>query len=301
MKVEASPLAVSAFIQAALGDSRIRAQVEDQLESLGLDGAWLEALAGRYRRYWEFMSVEGGIPSTDPVSEQTVLLLSWLMRSLTRQEDATSLNQQAFVTTVEMCQTHLHTDLVAASDRISLTAGVVGRPVPVIDREFPAWLPGGMLDSNVELAYEGLVEHIAGAAAENWPEVHRTALLWRFGGIAQGLVGGDDELRDCLRQLNVMVSGALPGHLRKTTTEDWIKSFRSSRNIFTHVRSEGGKTFTAALSEYGGVEDLLDYLRLATFYVAININAELAQVDADRARRWADATDSDLAWVADYA
>jgi len=174
---------------------------------------------------------------------------------------------------------------------------VVGRPVVTIDRDFPVWFPCGILDRDVEAAYCGLLEHVASGPTEPWPEVHRTAVLWRFGGIAEALADVDD-LPSSKRHLNAMLTESLPYAYRLMTAEEWGKRFRGHRNALTHVRLDNGQSFTSALAEHQDTNHVLDYLRLASFYVAANISAGLSEISPETVKRWVDIAGQDYAWAA---
>ncbi len=296
MKVTASALAISCLIEAIIETPEVSDVVEDQLNALGTDLDWLASLGVRYRKYWAQTFEYEAAGQTATVHENTVMLLSWLMSSVKDSELNETINSKTFSSTTQAyIELSGKTELPKA-ERITVTVGIIGRPESVIDRNYPVWFSGGFIDSNVELAYLGLLEHVAHAPDQEWPEVYRTAVLWRLGGIAQGL-GGDGDLWDCLKELNKQLSGALPLAYRRMTGDEWISAYRKNRNVFTHVRTDSGQSFALALSEHEEKTQLLDYIRLSTYYAAVAINQGISSLEPKTVQRWLDVVDNDQAWV----
>lgn len=301
MKTDASALAVSCLIQALISNEQAKDVVEDRLADLDLDTEWLNALALRYFALWE-QTHEHFEPGTTPlVDENTVLVLSWLTTGIRDPEVNSAINTASFESAMSLYAHSAGENSLPENERLTLTAGVVGRPVPVIDRNFPVWFPGGILNPSVESAYAGLVEHVANAPQQSWPEVYRTSVLWRLGGIAQGLTGGDSELWDCMKSLNSLLSGALPYAYRPLTGDDWLAQYRRYRNVLTHVRPVADLTFVDAIDGHADSGQLLDYIRLATYYIAITLNQQISSYEPEVVKRWLDVVDNDQAWVSSVA
>ena len=298
MKTDASALAVSCFIEALLAYNQDQGNLDGRLAELDLEGEWLQNLGHRYFKYWEQSHIYEGEGARATVHENTVLLLSWLTADTRSPEANLALTAETFKRSQTAYAEATNTQELPAIERLTLTVGVVGRPVPKIDRNFPAWFPGQILEENVEAAYEGLVEHVAGAPQHKWPEIYRTSVLWRLGGIAQGLQGGTLEVLDCMKELNKHFASSLPyDHEKQWTSDEWLKQFRRHRNVFTHVRTENNITFQSALKEHEEQELLLDYIRLASYYVATEINTRISSLEPEGAQRWLSAVDNDQAWV----
>lgn len=296
MRVNASALAVGCLINAVLDSPASHKHIDEQLELLLVDADWLRSVADRYLSYWQLTLGGFADGETATVDEHAVLLLSWLLAPVKDADSCAQINAKAFAMSSTKHYSLTGVELPAL-ERISVTVGVVGRPVPVIDRDFPVWFPGGVLDGDVELAYAGLLEHVAEAPSGVWPEVYRTAVLWRLGGIAQGLTGGDDDLWECMKQLNRLLVGSLPTAYRRMTADEWLKTYRDHRNVLTHVRPVADLSFADALSSHREPSHLLDYVRLSTFYAAVSINERISGIDPENARRWLDVVDNDQAWV----
>lgn len=301
MKTDASALAVSCLIQALISNEQAKDVVEERLAELDLDTEWLNALASRYFALWE-QTHEHFEPGTTPlVDENTVLVLSWLTTGIRDPEVNSAINTASFELAMSAYTHSTGENSLPENERLTLTAGVVGRPVPVIDRNFPVWFPGGILNPSVESAYAGLVEHVANAPRQSWPEVYRTSVLWRLGGIAQGLTGGDSELWDCMKSLNSLLSGALPYAYRPLTGDDWLAQYRRYRNVLTHVRPVADLTFIEAIDGHSDSGQLLDYVRLATYYIAITLNQQISSYEPETVKRWLDVVDNDQSWVSSVA
>lgn len=297
MNVDGSALAASALIRALISDSEVSLDLEDRLFQLGVDADWLEALADRYYAYWHqtFNHYEDGATAT--VDEHALLLMSWLTAELRGPEQNVRLNSDAFARATAIYSEATGVGILPPIERLTLTVGVVGRPVPIIDRDFPVWFPKGILEPSVELAYQGLVEHVASAPESDWPEVYRTSVLWRLGGIAQGLIGGEEQLLECMKSLNKVLASSLPLAYRPLTGDDWLTEYRKNRNVFTHVRPEANLTFNQALGAHDDTRQLIDYIRLATYYVAIELNQRISSFQPEQVQRWVDVVDNDQAWV----
>ena len=104
-----------------------------------------------------------------------------------------------------------------------------------------------------------------------------------------------------MKQLNRLLVGALPAAYRVMTADEWMKEYRSHRNVFTHVRPYADLTFAGALANHQQQVQLLDYMRLATFYVAVSINEQLAGIEPEMVQSWVDVVDNDQAWVSSVA
>ena len=299
MKVKASALAVSCLLDAMCDTPSVCAQVEEQMTPLGLEVDWLRSQSERYRAYWRQTLGKWDHGETATVDENAVLLLSWLLAPVKNPDECARLNATVFKRSFQDFS-EATSGTLPNLERISVTAGVIGCPIPVIDRDFPVRFPGGLLDSNVELAYKGLVEHVDRAPVGQWPEVYRTAVLWRLGGIVQGLAGGGENLLKCMQQLNHLLKGALPPAYRLMTADEWMTKFRSHRNVFTHVRSEADLTFKGALASHEQHDQLLDYIRVATFYVAVSINELLAGIEPETVMTWVDVVDDDQEWASSF-
>lgn len=300
MNVDASPLATGLLIRAVLDNAPVRREVTDRLEYLGLEPGWLERLSKRYVEFWRFTVPKEEYSRTNPVAEETIKMLSWLLNQLPAADVGVELTAQVFAATQAELAKHVGLDVVPPAERLTVTAGVVGRPVPIIDQNFPVLLPGGLVEPNVELAYEGFVEHVASAGAGDWPEMHRTSLLWRLAGIAEGLQGGGGNLHGTLGDLNKLVGSAMPLSMRRVTGEEWKKKFVAHRNVFTHVSEYNGYTFQGSLGEHQDNVDLGEYLKLATLYMAVHVGAGIAQVPEQEPQRWSATADRDFEWFADH-
>jgi hypothetical protein len=301
MKTDASALAVSCLIKSLMSNEQSKDVLDDRLAELDLEIEWLAALASRYFALWE-QTHEHFEPGTTPtVDEHSVLVLSWLTTGIRNPDVNLAINTASFESATLAYTQAAGESALPEIERLTLTAGVVGRPVPIIDLNFPVWFPGGILDPSVEFAYAGLVEHVANAPRQSWPEVYRTSVLWRLGGIAQGLTGGDSELWDCMKSLNKLLSGALPYAYRTLTGDDWLARYRRYRNVLTHVRPTADLTFVDAIDGHTETGQLLDYIRLATYYIAITLNQQIASYEPEQVKRWLDIVDNDQAWVSSVA
>jgi hypothetical protein len=300
MQVDASPLGVSCLIESLLNSQNptVRDQVIPRLEQLDRDEEWLADLGARYRAVWEESVIGEAVDTIPTVSEETPLLLSWLVAQLRGPGDLAPLNAE--IRTSVLREYHASTGLGVSPPAhiLGIVVGTIGRPVSTIDQLLPALFPGDQVGPDVEAAYAGLVEHVQAAQLENWPEMHRTAVLWRLGAIAQGLMGGTDQVFESMRRLSASLAGALPLPDRRMTTDEWIKNYRGNRNGLTHVLPDGnGVGFNDALSQHMDVDSVLAYLRLAGYYTAAAINEVIVGLEATQAARWLPAVEADFSWV----
>lgn len=179
-------------------------------------------------------------------------------------------------------------------------AWVVGRPIGSLDLSLPAALPTDVLEDDVRDAYNGLMTHVAQAVeGHDWPELHRTAVLWRLAGIAEGL----QESKSLHTSMDILVrslSATMPvGLYNRISRGTWLSDFVEDRNGFTHVRPDdtGRRAFQASLVRHASAAEIVDYLRVATYFAAGAINTSIRRVDSSKARSWMDRIDDDYSWV----
>lgn len=297
MRVDASALGISSLIRALLDATEIHDELQESLQAVGVDVDWLAALGDRYRAYWTQTAGYAHPDYPSVVCEHTPMLLSWLLTDLRDPDLSAALSYATDAYVASAIEEVRGKAELPSTERVNLTLGVLGRPVATIDRDFPTYLPGGLVDADVEAAYHGLLMHVSSAGSADWPEMQRTAVLWRLGGIAQGLTGGDDDLVPCMQQLNARLTGVLPPRYRQLTTNEWLTGYRRRRNVLTHVRPIGEVSFTEVIREYEDLSALLDYLRLASIYVAAAISERLAGLDASTVVSWVGIVDDDQSWV----
>lgn len=298
MSVQASPLAATALLSVLTEAVSDMPHMTERLESLRLDEQWLFEQSTKYRAAWNSRDLYGGVNELSPVSEELSLFLSWLLSDLRNQEACLEIN--------ESIQKHLLSSWSEASaevvvppkQRLALTMGVVGRPAWNLDRLHPAWFPSGYVAAEVDAAYQGLLGQVDAAGDMEWPEFQRTAVLWRFGGIAQGLAGDSHDLAKAMQRLNVSMGGALPMQFRRLTSDEWVFAYRNARNGLTHLHGGNGTIgFLDALDTHQDLDSVIDYFRLASFYMASSINGSLRALDPDDAARWLPAIEADWNWV----
>jgi len=290
MEINASTLAVYTYIDAVLANSACRSLAEERLADVDLDTAWLQDLSGRYKA-----AHQSDITST--TFDETVLLLSWMFSDIRQPAQVVELNANAWEAMNEI-SLRLRGVYVNRSMQLRLELGVLGRVAS--DRvEYPViFSTNGLIDEDIEHAYEGLIHHVMAPTDKTTYEMYRTAILWRLGGIAQGLVGGSDELFDCMKRLTQSFQGSLTIDVqRKFQSDEWLKEFRDRRNLATHVRGGGFRELSNSLLEDESILNL--YLRLTTFYVASAINTRLRELDPDRVRQWLNKVETDYDWISD--
>lgn len=298
MDVTLKPLAASCLVEALLNEAALKSRLEEQLERVDRDRVWLGDVGARYRQAWDDAVDNGYHAELDPVNESFSLLISWLLAPLSRGStdglSSPALGGDANARTVAAYLAKTGASELPATERVGLYKWTVGRAVGSVDQRFPAALPAGQLPDEAELAYDGLLEHVEAAGDEPWPEIHRSAILWRLGGISQGLVPG--TLRGSANTLLQTLGSHQPPPAR---AKGWVDGYVKDRNGFTHVLAEtpDDVPFSAALGRHSDVDQVRIYLELATMFAASRINAGLLALPEQRAKALANVVDSTLPWV----
>ena len=300
MSVDAAPLAASTLIDVLISSPDRKSIIKEKLGSVGVELEWLRDTGDRYRKVW-LESAEGGyFQDAGTVAEEFCFLLSWLLSQRRYTEDSSIVTGEVLVQITMEYFGKTGVTYLPSSQKLGMFAWVVGRPLGTLDLSLPAALPTDLLEDDVRGAYDGLMLHVEHAAAfgEFWPEVHRSAILWRLAGIAQGL-DDSEHLKNSMQALIFSLSATMPvGLHNRITRGTWLSDFIEDRNAFTHVRTNGPtRAFQASLDRHGSASEIMDYLRLATYFAAGAINSNIRQVDDSRARTWIERIDADYAWV----
>lgn len=298
--VEIAPLAAAALARAIVSDPDLRPVVSDALEDVGLDEGWLTKIGRRYQCAWEdHASAEY---SLDPAVPEFAMLISWVLARVRGRSVGAPAELIAEVQS-EIATQYLDrypVSLVPPCERVGLYMWVVGQPACAHDQLFPALLPTEDLDEDVAAAYEGLVAH-AQAIPESGPfiEMSLTAVIWRFGGLINGLGGKD--LRAQAKELSIGLRSAISTHeYNQMTSDTWLQNFVNDRNALTHVApSSNGQSFKSVSDrmDFGSLDEVRDYLRAATYFAADQISKKLSLVSPDEAMRWVPAVEADRSWL----
>lgn len=296
MTVDLSPLTASRLLRAVRKDSATVNPLSRCLEENGLDIEWLKAVEERYSRRWESAVAGGYDADVAPVTEQLGYFVSYICLALRPASSELFSGQLLQDVLVEYRRTTGLSDAsLPLQHRVGLYGWIVGRPVGDVDRWCPAALPTELLALDVRQAYDGLIEH-SSAQSRSWTELERTAVLWRFAGLMEGLQDVEGP-REALKALAFSVRSSVPDLLyAKVTDDDWLRSFLSDRNALTHIRPTDGLGFSHALSRNPAPSSLIVYLQAASYLTSGRIAIQLLDLPEGRVSGFIERVDEDSSW-----
>jgi hypothetical protein len=254
---------------------------------LGEDPNVLAELQHLYKQWWSYLRMYNPKPpelfqSVGPVHGQ---LATWFLAVLRGPslDFANELQRR----TQELLQAALTVDqqYEAATVRPIVIGWSLGSVPGDYDYSRPVVFAEDPADANVQLAYSGLVVHLVNLGKESspWPELPATAVLWRCGGIAEGLLP-KEYLLATLQDLTAQVKVMLPGRLHSDLIGYW-EEFTRMRNGFTHVAPRVGEySFSDLDGKITNHDDLRLCLSGITYFVAESIRSALADPDQDHYR-----------------
>jgi hypothetical protein len=279
-----------------------RFRSEETLEGLGLTHAHPRRLHRRYsglaRRYLEQARVLGDEASAPwaRLAQWHAELASWL---LTAGVGAPHDVDGILATAVADCYDRFHIEQ-PLNARPVIHGWTLGHEVHHNSPRIPAIPALWPLDTNVSMAYEGLVEHVVGLRNQSnpLPELASTAVAWRVGGLVENLWGVRDTLRNQFNGLLGRCGSVLDAAQRARLYELW-GWFDDSRHVLTHFRrSDAGRTFETEAPRYreAGYGDAA--VEAATVFVFRQAALDATDISDDDAFRrlggWVARVNSDL-------
>ena len=305
MNVEAPALSIAALIQSLLEESSVAEKVEDRLSQIGLDTDWLSQVAQRYLATWKaFGEAQNSAkePSTfDIACEEVCFMLSWLCANCYKLDDVVAVNAKTKSNVAREYLRNSQFAEVPMSLQVQITAGTVSRPATNYS-PFPMRLPvsdANVLNQDVAAAYDGLVTLALASIPDLTAEMHRTSVLWRLSGLADGLAEGNSSAGILEKLIGRMTMSMPVAERTQLSKGGWVKDFVSDRNALTHLRATSDRGgFKDAALRYLDVEALDLHLKAASYLTAFEINQHMRHLPPEVAKRWTAAIDADFEWLA---
>jgi hypothetical protein len=283
---ELSPLVYAELYRLLLADDAMRQRVEDRLDDARADASWLGEAERLYRRSWESQiesEAFGDIRKTSPADPRDAQLATWLIAPLRALGSSTqfSADLQREVNLAARVRFPEFNDRLPDQYQASVIAWTLGRVCGELDRSFPVILAEVPDDTHVAAAYEGLLHHVSTLTygPNPWPEMAGSAVVWRVGGIADGLRPRDpNNLRASLDLLMSALRPVVPPVLYTELNASW-NDFVEARNGLTHVAPRDGLGFADFAKRMRAAEEVRTYVQAATYFVCNEVAMSLAAGD----------------------
>lgn len=283
---ELSPLIYAELYRLLLADDAMRQRVEDRLTKAGADASWLGAAERLYRRSWEWQieyEAVGDIRKTSPTDPRDAQLATWVIAPLRTLGPSTqfSADLQREVNLAARARFPGFNDRLPEQYQASVIAWTLGRVCGELDRSFPVVLAEIPDDTHVAAAYDGLLHHVRTLSdgSDPWPEMAGSAVVWRVGGIADGLRPREpNNLRASLDLLMSALKPVVPPVLHAEFNAGW-NGFVDARNGLTHVAPRDGLGFADFAKRMRTAEKVRTYLQAATYFVCNEVAMSLAADD----------------------
>lgn len=289
---ELSPLVFAELYRLLLADDKTRRRVEHRVAEAEGDPSWLEDAERRYRDWWCWQvenQAFGDIQGTSPAELRDAQLATWLiapLRALGRSSEFGAELQRAvnLAARAEFPGAGYH---LPAQYQASVVAWTLGRVCGELDRTVPVVPAEVPEDQHVAAAYDGLLHHVSALSdsPDPWPEMAGSAIIWRVGGIADGLRPQypKPNLAASLGQLMTDLKPVVPPGVHASLSRGW-GHFRDARNSFTHVAARDGIGFADFVGHMRCAADVRAYLEAATYFVCNEVAMNLSTDDDPRGR-----------------
>lgn len=262
-----------------------RRQLEDRLAEIGRDLDWIDRTISQYEAMWEYR-----LAQPDPEERYHALdaehaaLAAWVAAGLRGVGPSNEISQSLQQTIRDRTKADPPV-LVRSRTRVVLVAWSFGQVIGEYDRSLPVVFCEPLADRSVQLAYEGLVQHVAALPeVDQWPEMLGSAVLWRACGLADGL--RPQPIRSNLAASVGALLGEMKRYVSAAVLAQWGRewpAYQDVRNGFTHVTGENGKLcFEQVHSRMRTRDDVSLALTSATHFVGYSLAAELLDSPAAR-------------------
>lgn len=255
-----------------------RRQLEDRLAEIGRDLDWLDGTILQYEAMWAYR-----LAQPDPEERYRALevdhaaLAAWVAAGLRGVGPSNEISQSLQQTIRDRTKADPQL-LVRGCTRVVLVAWSLGQVIAEYDRSLPVVFCEPLADRSVQLAYEGLVQHVAALPeVDQWPEILGSAVLWRACGLADGL--RPQPVRSNLTASVSALLGEMKRYVSDAVLAQWRREwpgYQDVRNGFTHVTGENGKLcFEQVQSRMRTRDDVSLALTSATHFVGHSLAGEL--------------------------
>ncbi|MEV1114951.1 hypothetical protein AB0I91_07770 [Actinosynnema sp. NPDC049800] len=280
-------------------------QMADRLADIDRDLDWLSLTIQRYEALWAYrLTLPDPQERYQPLDADHAALAAWIAAGLRGYGPSNEINQ-AVQQAVRDRTASDPPELVRDHSRVALVAWSLGQVVGDYDRSLPVVFCEPLADRSVQLAYEGLVQHVVGLPeVDEWPEMLGSAVLWRACGLADGLrpqKGGRSNLE---ASVNELIAG-MRRYVSSTVLLQWAKEwpeYTKVRNGFTHVAGENGAySFADVASRMRNRSEVAPALTSATTFVGHSLAEELLDSPLARWRAVVDNLEWELQAYEDFA
>lgn len=255
-----------------------RTQLEDRLGEIDRDLDWMDSTITQYDAMWAYRV---GQPDLDeryrPLSADHAALAAWIAAGLRGVGPSNEISQAVQQTIRDKTKADPPA-LVRSRTRVALIAWSLGQVTGEYDRSLPVVFCEPLADRSVQLAYEGLVQHVAALPeVDQWPEMLGSAVLWRACGLADGLrpQPGRSNLAASVNALLAEMRRYVSAAVLSQWGREW-PGYQDVRNGFTHVAGENGKLcFEQVQSRMRTRDDVSLALTSATHFVGHSLASEL--------------------------
>ncbi|MCQ1947587.1 hypothetical protein [Arthrobacter sp. zg-Y1116] len=221
--------------------------MEDQLASIHLPLEWLVEARDAYDEKWnselEYTTPDNLAQQT--LTEQHSQFASWLLASLHTSGPCGELSSKLETSVMtralhEVGGIKMPLPPVLSPKIIGWTLGSVigrrGNDLPVV----PALVPS---DENIQMAFEGLVEHVLAIQGmdEPWPEMMQTAMYWRGYGLAEALRPDAGSGGPALKQLRLEAFSTMAS-AERVEVGNHLDKFNGRRNALSHIADDQSRT-----------------------------------------------------------
>ena len=317
----------AAIVYAELYELIVRSRsdaVYDLLDELGMDQETVRRLIDTYRLAWEctdrvVLESKGALSSSDLVTSTDHAQLAQFVLSTVRENQDTIGMQSDLLYRVRLAfeATQGFCGIIPECAQPVVAAWGLGMRVGQMNPVYPAVLAVGHGNRNVDIAYTGLVEHLVvsrqtyGLPIDDWPELVRSAVIWRAVAILDGLgklephamptgQGNRGGAADAAAHLTGAVGSYLPVAQRTRYGRAW-GSMVAVRDGLTHITEGTGsnpRDFSAAAAESSNWSDLGDLLVEGLTALMLFLEADAAaQVHPNEIRVTFDRVEASLEWV----
>jgi hypothetical protein len=238
-----SSLAAGRLLEALLSNKDYYSLIEERMSLVQGELDQLRLLAEWHLNEFSNLSAYGTeLLNEQFIGDETAYFLNWLIAPLRTFSDSVAFETQVnyAIKRTWLDEVGDLSEAVVRNQEITINAWSLGKPLWKNGRSYPATLPIGVLGSEINLAYSGLIEHLLGqepfflASSPSVSEIARTAIAWRFTAMFEALANTDLGPRRSIEHIVQRASKSIPEHFRKSSPR-WNEEVVKVRHAFSHI------------------------------------------------------------------
>lgn len=238
-----SSLATGRLLDALLNNEDFYSLIEERISLVQGEVDQLRLLAEWHLNEFSSLSAYGEeLLNDQSVGDETLYFLNWLIAPLRTYCDSVAFETQVnyAIKRTWLDEVGDLSESVVRNQEITVNAWSLGKPLWKNGKSYPATLPIAVLGSEINLAYKGLIEHLAGqepfflASPPGVSEIARTSIAWRFTAMFEALVNADLGPRRSIEQIVQRASKSIPEHFRRSSPR-WNEEVVKVRHAFSHI------------------------------------------------------------------